>query len=251
MKVIAVTQARVGSTRLPEKVLKTINGKTLLEMHLERLLKSKRIDQIIVATTCEPNAELIKKIAEKLGVQVYQGSTDDVLDRFYQAVKNEEVNYVVRLTADCPLIDASLVDQLIDFMLLHKVDYVSNTLKPSFPDGQDIEVFTLQALEKAWISSNLKSEREHVTPFIWKNSSYFQQPLFTSLNYSCEVDHSAVRLTVDEQRDFDTIQQLVLQLGSYASWQEYANYYAIHAAQMPNSIIRRNEGYEKSILEEN
>ena len=250
MKVIAVTQARVGSSRLPEKVLKTINGKTLLEIHLERLMNSKRIDQVVVATTWEPNAEQIKNIAQKLGVQVVQGSVDDVLDRFYQGVKNEEVDYIVRLTSDCPLIDALLVDEVIDFMLLHKVDYVSNTLKPSFPDGQDIEVFTVQALEKAWRSANLKSEREHVTPFIWKNSSYFQQSLFTSLNYSNEVDHSAVRLTVDEQRDFDTIQLLVDQLGSDARWQEYANYYAVHAAQMPNSSIRRNDGYEKSILEE-
>jgi spore coat polysaccharide biosynthesis protein SpsF (cytidylyltransferase family) len=251
MKVIAITQARVGSSRLPEKVLKAIKGKTLLETHLERLMNSKRIDQLIVATTSEPKAELIKTIAEKWRAKVYQGSIHDVLDRFYQAVKNEEVDYVVRLTADCPLIDASLVDQVIDFMLLHKVDYVSNTLKPSFPDGEDIEVFTFEALEKAWTSAKLKSEREHVTPFIWKNSSYFQQSLFTSLNYSCEVDHSAVRLTVDEQRDFDTIQHLVEQLGSNARWHEYANYYAIHEAQMPNSNIRRNDGYEKSILEEN
>jgi spore coat polysaccharide biosynthesis protein SpsF len=251
MKIVALTQARVGSSRLPGKVLKTINGKTLLEIHLERLLNSKRIDQVIVATTREPNAEIIKNIAQKLGAQVYQGSVDDVLDRFYQAVRNVGVTYVVRLTSDCPLIDASLVDEVIDFMLLHKVDYVSNTLKPSFPDGQDIEVFTVQALEKAWSSANLKSEREHVTPYIWKNSSYFQQTLFTSLNYSCEADHSAVRLTVDEQRDFDTIQYLVEQLGINARWQEYANYYAIHAAQMPNSSIRRNDGYEKSILEEN
>ena len=231
--------------------MKTINGKTLLEIHLERLLNSKRIDQVIVATTWEPNAEKIKSIAQKLGAQVYQGSVDDVLDRFYQAIQNEDVTYVVRLTADCPLIDASLIDQVIDFMLLHQVDYVSNTLNPSYPDGQDIEVFTLQALEKAWISAHLKSEREHVTPFIWKNSSYFQQSLFTSLNYSCEVDHSAVRLTVDEQKDFDTIQYLVEQLGSNANWQDYANYYATHATQMPNSSIRRNDGYEKSILEEN
>jgi spore coat polysaccharide biosynthesis protein SpsF (cytidylyltransferase family) len=250
MKVVAVTQARVGSSRLPEKVLKTINGKTLLEIHLERLMNSKRIDQVIVATTWEPDAERIKNIAQKLGVQVVRGSLDDVLDRFYQGVKNEEVDYVVRLTSDCPLIDALLVDEIIDFMLLHKVDYVSNTLKPSFPDGQDIEVFTVQALEKAWSSANLKSEREHVTPFIWKNSSYFQQSPFSSLNYSSEVDHSAVRLTVDEQRDFDTIQLLVETLGSDARWQEYANYYAVHAAQMPNNSIRRNDGYEKSILEE-
>jgi spore coat polysaccharide biosynthesis protein SpsF len=251
MKIIAVTQARVGSSRLPEKVLKTVNGKTLLEIHLERLLNSKRIDQVIVATTMEPSAEIIRNIAQKLGAQVYQGSVDDVLDRFFQAIRNEEVTYVVRLTSDCPLIDASLVDEVIDFMLLHKVDYVSNTLNPSFPDGQDIEVFTVQALEKAWSSASLKSEREHVTPYIWKNSSYFQQSLFTSLNYSCEVDHSAVRLTVDEQRDFDTIQYLVEQLGSNAHWQDYANYYASHAAEMANSSIRRNDGYEKSILEEN
>src|SRR5690242_17368237 len=140
MKVLAITQARTGSTRLPGKVLKEIAGKTLLEIHLERILHSKLIDKLVVATTLEKEDDEIVKVAERANVSHYRGSLENVLDRFYQAAKIYQPEWVVRLTSDCPLIDANLIDQVIVFAMNNDVDYCSNTLVPTFPDGIDIEV---------------------------------------------------------------------------------------------------------------
>lgn len=172
MKVIAITQARYGSSRLPGKVLKTIQGKTLLQIHLDRICKSRKIDKLIVATTAEEEANDIAILAAKLGFTSFRGSVNDVLDRFFQAIQAENADYVVRLTSDCPLIDPELIDKIIQYTIDKKLDYCSNTLDPEYPDGQDVEVFTLSALKQAWTEAKLSSEREHVTPYIWKNSSF-------------------------------------------------------------------------------
>ena len=123
MKIIGVTQARIGSSRLPRKVLLTINDKTLLEYHLERAMQSKLVNKWIVATTDEPESDLICDIANKLQISSYKGSLNDVLDRFYQSVKNENPDYVVRVTSDCPLLDATLVDEVVQFCIDNKLDY--------------------------------------------------------------------------------------------------------------------------------
>lgn len=250
MKIVAVTQARVGSTRLPAKVLQQIAGKTLLQMHLERAGQARRVDSLVVATTNENGSEKIEAIATAAGAGCVHGSVEDVLDRFYQAVKNEGADYIVRITSDCPLLDPQLVDDVISYAVAKQVDYVSNTLVPSFPDGQDIEVFTFQALEKAWQEAALLSEREHVTPYIWKNSSFHQKGLFSSSNYRNETDYSFVRLTVDEASDLETIRLLVQQCGPAADWQTYADYYQLHQTQMPNAQVLRNEGYFTSLAKD-
>ena len=246
MNIVAITQARVGSSRLPAKVLKEIDNKPLLQIHLERAAKSKMINKLAVATTTEPDADKIAAIAQKMKVGIYHGSTEDVLDRFYQAAKNFHADYVVRITSDCPLLDAQLMDDVIRFALEQRVDYVSNTLEPSFPDGQDIEVFRFAALEKAWKEARLQSEREHVTAYIWKNSTWFNQNIFTSINFQGHSDYSNVRLTVDEHRDIETISTLVEALGMDAGWEAYAQYYRTNAVNMRNNNIKRNEGYSKS-----
>jgi spore coat polysaccharide biosynthesis protein SpsF len=150
MKIIAITQARCGSTRLPNKVLKKINGETLLSIHLSRILKSKKIDQLLVATTTEPADGAIEEVAKSMGLPYYRGSVSNVLDRYYQAAKPHHPDWVVRLTSDCPLIDAGLIDKIIDKAIELDVDYCSNTLDPTYPDGMDAEVFKYSALEKAW-----------------------------------------------------------------------------------------------------
>lgn len=248
MKIVAVTQARLGSSRLPGKVLKQIQNKTLLQIHLERILQSKQINKLLVATTKEQGTEKIVSIARQLGVTAYQGSVDDVLDRFYQALQAEAPEYVVRLTSDCPLIDAALIDQVIEHVVSSGADYGSNTLQPTYPDGQDVEVFKFSALEQAWGQAQLKSEREHVTPFIWKNSTHFQKSLFSSYNFSSPTDYSQVRLTVDEQSDLDVVTTLVQQLGFNATWLQYTHYYLRNVEDMINKAIKRNEGFEKSLL---
>lgn len=251
MNIVAITQARVGSSRLPAKVLKEINGKSLLEIHLERVRQSERITKLVVATTTEPDACKIEEIANRLKIEVYRGSVDDVLDRFYQTAKRYDADYVVRITSDCPLLDANLIDDVIQFALAQQVDYASNVLKPAFPDGLDVEVFRFSALEKAWKEANLQSEREHVTAYIWKNSSYNHQALFSSANFNCDIDFGKIRLTVDEQDDLDTIVKLIGALGINASWRDYAHYYLHKGLGMNNSGITRNSGYLNSLLNDN
>lgn len=247
INVLAVTQARVGSTRLPGKVLLSVDGNTLLDLHLTRVQQASKLDKLFIATTVQPEDSAIEQIAQKRNLPFYRGSVDDVLDRFYQTVKREAADYVVRLTSDCPLIDPLLIDKVVTYAVDNKLDYCSNTLDPHYPDGQDIEVFTFAALENAWRNATLSSEREHVTPYIWKNSSYKGGTLFRSDNFEEGVDFGNVRMTVDELSDFEVIKTLIEQLGSNASWMEYATYIQDHGTiRALNEKINRNEGYKKS-----
>lgn len=243
MKITIITQARTGSSRLPNKVLKKINNETLLEIHLKRISKSKKATNIIVATTVKKEDDLIENEAKRLGLNFSRGSENDVLDRFYQAVKNEKPDYVVRVTSDCPLLDANLLDKIIDFTITNKVDYCTNCAEETFPDGQDVEVFTFSALETAWKNAQLLSEREHVTPYI-RNSKKF-----TATNYPSPFpQYKNVRLTVDEQNDFEVITKIIHQLGTGKKWNEYAQLYVEDATihSLNNKTIR-NEGYLKSL----
>lgn len=245
-EVALITQARVGSTRLPNKVLKEINGLSLLAIHLKRLKKT-QVGNIIVATTFEESVEQIISIANKENVRYYQGSTEDVLDRYYQAALIDKPEYVVRITSDCPLIDPVLVDAVIDFTIKHKLDYASNTLVERYPDGQDVEVFKFSSLKEAWLNAKLPSEREHVTPYLWKNSSYMGGNLFRSDNFESPFDYSKVRMTVDEPLDFEMIKQVVNSIGINESWESYTKYIMEHDSEIKNQHITRNEGYIKSI----
>lgn len=248
MKVLAITQARTGSTRLPGKVLKQVNGKTLLAIHLQRILKSKRIDGLLVATTVEKADDAIEDAVKQLNLPFYRGSLNDVLDRFYQAALPHQPDWVVRLTSDCPLMDPVLIDEIIKKAMELDVDYCSNTLTPSFPDGIDIEVFKFSALEKAWKEATLVSDREHVTPYIHQNSDHFKKGLFTSYNYSCPTDYSGVRLTVDEPMDFEVIRRLIEKMGDEMDWKTFADYYLSDPAiSTMNKNILRNEGYINSL----
>lgn len=243
MNITIITQARTGSTRLPNKVLKKINDETLLEIHLKRISQSTKATNIIVATTVKKEDDLIENEAKRLQLNFSRGSEDDVLDRFYQAVKNEKPNYVVRVTSDCPLLDPELVDKVIDFTIKNKVDYCTNCATETFPDGQDIEVFTFSALETAWKNAKLLSEREHVTPYIRNNKQ------FTKIDYPSPFpQYKDVRLTVDEPNDFEVITKVIHELGTDKKWNEYAQLYieneAIHSL---NSSTIRNEGYLKSL----
>lgn len=249
MKILAITQARYGSTRLPAKVLKEVKGKSLLQIHLERILQSEFISKLIVATTNEPGVEYILEIADKVHVTSFQGSTDDVLDRFYHAALPELPNYVVRITSDCPLIDPVEIDKVIQTCISSDYDYVSNTLNPTFPDGIDCEVFKFKALEKAFQEAKLKSDREHVTPYIWRNSSVKGGNLFKSYSVENKEDCSSFRITVDTQEDFEVIKKLIEALGTDKTWEEYINYLEAHKEiKELNKNHSRNEGYQKSLL---
>ena len=248
MKILAITQARIGSTRLHEKILLKVKNKSLLEIHLERILKSKNINKLVVATTNELHLDKITKICEKLDVAYYKGSTNNVLDRFYKASLDENPDWIVRLTSDCPLIDPQLIDKVIDYVVSKDVDYGSNTLIEKFPDGQDVEVFKFSALKIAWDDAKLNSDKEHVTTFIKNNSDFNKRKLFKAVNYLSNKDFSKIRMTVDNPEDFELIKILISNLGFDKSWLEYTHYIINNHLQKINSDIVRNEGLIKSLL---
>lgn len=247
LKTILVTQARSGSSRLPGKVLKKVSGKSLLQIHLERIKKCKNVSEILVATTDKEADSVIYNHAIEWGFTAYRGSEHDVLDRFYQAVKDKNADWIVRVTSDCPLLDPALVDEVITFVQNKEKDYGSNGLVDRFPDGQDIEVFKFSALETAWKNAKLTSEREHVTPYIRNNADGKGKDLFNIVSFTCENDFSAIRMTVDEQADFDLIEHLIEKLGTEKTWLEYTNYMIEKDLTKMNDNIIRNEGYLKSL----
>ena len=247
VKTILITQARSGSSRLPGKILKKINDESLLEIHLKRLNKCNNVSKIIVATTDKPEDKVIYDYAINRGFDSFRGSESDVLDRFYQAVRNEKPDWIVRVTSDCPLIDPILVDKLISFAHDNNVDYCSNTLVEKYPDGQDIEVFKFSALELAWKNATLLSDREHVTPYIRNNSDFKGASIFKALNYPSASNYSKIRMTVDEPRDFDLIKVLINNLGTDKTWLEYTNHIIKNNLNKINNSITRNEGLLKSI----
>jgi glutamate-1-semialdehyde 2,1-aminomutase len=199
MKVVAIVQARMGSTRLPNKVLKPIAGRPMIEVLLSRLARATEIDEIMVATSEGNQNKLLVDTVTLLGYQCYSGSENDVLDRFLKAARVASADVVVRITGDCPLTDPALVDDVIKRFKAADVDYFSNTSPPSFPDGLDIEVFTCEALERAARETDSSFDREHVTPYLRESGK------FRRASMSNEEDLSGLRWTVDEKVDFDVI----------------------------------------------
>ncbi len=199
MKIVAIVQARMGSTRLPNKVMRPIGGVPMIEILLSRLARSAQIDQIVLATsTNKANAPLVEHV-QKLGYDCVRGSENDVLERYIIAARQSQADVVVRVTGDCPLIDAALVDKAITQFKEQGVDYLGNVAPASYPDGLDVEVFTKQALERAGLESHDPFDREHVTPYLRKPGLYK-----TSVMKHCE-DLSVLRWTVDESADFEVV----------------------------------------------
>lgn len=195
--ILGVLQARVSSTRLPGKVLRPVLGEPMLARQIERVRRAQAMDRLIVATSTAADDDAIAALCGRLNVDCFRGSLDDVLDRFYHAAVPHQPSHVVRLTGDCPLVDWIIVDRAIAACCEGRFDYVSNALQPTWPDGLDVEVMTFAALEVAWHNARLPSEREHVTPFIYKNPERFR--LYGMIN---DRDLSAHRWTVDEPADF-------------------------------------------------
>lgn len=242
MKIIAITQARLSSTRFPGKILKALGSSTVLGLHLKRIKKSQKIHSFIVASAIEPDNHAIKDISLQNGFIFFQGSMDDVLDRFYQAALIEMPDYVMRLTSDCPLIDPAYIDDLIEKFLGSKADYASNCLDPNLPDGMDAEIFTFKSLEIAWKEATKKSDREHVTPYI-RNSGKFK---ILSVDYKLGLE--GLRLTLDTKEDYEMLKTLTENCGEYENLKTYTDFLFSHPEVMVmNSKHERNEGYLKSL----
>ena len=242
----AILQARMGSTRLPGKVMKIVLGKPLLWQEIARLRRTPLLRKVIVATTENQADDIVVSLAQRMRIPYFRGSEDDVLDRYYQAAKTFGVSTVVRITGDCPLIDPAVVNDTIRFFRSRKFDYVSNVNPPTFPDGMDAEVFSFRALRKAWREASLPSEREHVTSFIWKHPRRFKIG-----NFASPKSYAHIRLTVDDPKDLILVKKIFYRLYPRKRFFTLQDIVQLLEAQPGllkiNAGTRRNEGYLKSL----
>ena len=210
MRTIAIIQARMGSSRLPGKVLMKLNGEPMLRHQINRLQAIRELAGVVVATTELPEDDPIVALCCSMHVAWFRGAADDVLDRFYQAAKAHSADAVCRFTADCPLVDPGISTRIIQHYLLnaHRLDYVSNHLRYTQPRGLDTEVFSFQALERAHRDARRPMEREHVTPYIWMHPERFRIE-----NWADVEDHSAYRWCVDTEVDFLLVAAIYARLG--------------------------------------
>ena len=200
-----IIQARTGSTRLPGKVMQKIdNNSTVLDYVINQVKFSKKIEKIIVATTNLTEDDIICEYLASQKIEFFRGSSEDVLDRYYQCAKKFAVDNIVRITADNPLIDPNIVDLVINKYKNNKCDYATNTLPRTFPYGTEVEVFSFKSLEKAWNNAKKPSEREHVTPFIRD-----PQNGFILINIQYQEDLSYLRYTVDRIEDLKLVKEIV------------------------------------------
>lgn len=244
--IICIVQARMSSVRLPGKVLMPLAGKPVIGQVFHQLSFSGRISKIILATSDEITDRALVEWAAGNGSDYFTGSLNDVLDRFYQCAKKNKADVVVRITADCPLINPVIVDEVIKRYEECDFDYVSNVNPPTFPDGLDVEVFSFKALETAWTEAKMKSEREHVTLFIRNNPGEFKLS-----NYSGKTDYSNIRLTLDNQDDYKLLSIIYDNLNNESKFIDLPE--VLNLLNTDNSLLNinklysRNEGLTKSL----
>lgn len=247
MKTVALIQARTSSSRLPGKVLRNIAGVPMLLRVVERARQARTIDTVAVITSTNTSDDTIVQRCKQNDILCFRGNHDDVLDRYYQAALHFNADVVVRLTADCPLLDPEIIDKVVGTFQRNSFDHVSNTLEPTYPDGLDTEVFSFSTLEKAWREATLKSEREHVTAYIYKHPERFRL---------CAVKHeenlSTHRWTVDKSEDLEFVRAVYdhfegksFGMGEILVFlKENPEIAELNAGQI------RNEGYLKSLQED-
>jgi glutamate-1-semialdehyde 2,1-aminomutase/spore coat polysaccharide biosynthesis protein SpsF len=246
--VVAVIQARMGSRRLPGKSLAEIEGRPMLWHVIQRAKRATLIDRVVVATSTNSADDVIEAMCRELAVPCYRGSENDVLDRFYMAARAEKASQVVRITADCPLIDPEIIDRVIRRFQRGDLDYASNAMVRSFPDGLDTEVFSFSALERAWHEATKSSEREHVTPYL--RSGKFRTANVESDSTSL---YQHYRWTVDEAEDLEFIRAVyrgLHQKGDFGMKDVLELIEKNPGLEKLNSEIVSNRGYYKSLFEE-
>ncbi len=203
MNIVAIIQTRMGSTRLPGKVLKDLAGDTTLARVVSRLRRSKCISHVLIATTNAAADNAIVRECNRIGVDVFRGEEQDVLDRYYRAALSVEADAIVRITSDCPLIDPAVTDQTVERFLCEKPDYASNVITRTYPRGLDTEIMTMSALERTWREAVEPYQREHVTPYVYQNPG-----LFKLLSVCGDADHSNHRWTLDTRDDLLFLQSV-------------------------------------------
>lgn len=211
-KIIIVVQARMSSSRLPGKVMLPILGKSLLARMTERLKMTRHKAQIVIATSEESGDDIIEKEASKIGVPCFRGSLNNLLDRHYQLAKQYNADIVLKIPSDCPLIDPKIIDQVLDFYFEHpgQYDFVSNLHPATFPDGNDVEIMTMDCIERTWKEATRRLELEHTTPYIWENPEKFR---IGNVAWNTGNDYSmSHRFTIDYQADYEFIKAVFEEL---------------------------------------
>jgi spore coat polysaccharide biosynthesis protein SpsF len=241
---VAIIQARMSSERLPGKVMAEIGGKPMLYHVVKRAERAELINLIVVATSHHHDDDVIENFCKENAVVCFRGSRNDVLDRYYQAARYLDALVIVRLTADCPLLDPGIIDKIILNYYEGDFDYVSNIIEYTYPDGLDTEVFSFDALNRAWREARLKSEREHVTPYLRNHPE-----IFRLVNISHTEDLSHLRWTVDEPQDMDFIRSVFAHMGdSCFGMTDTLNLLReCPELSIKNAGIKRNEGYIVSL----
>lgn len=238
-RVVAIVQARMGSTRLPNKVMKTMGSKPMIELLLSRLALAREVDQIVLATSIHPANKPLVDCVQRLGYPVVQGSEEDVLGRFVLAGQDQAADVVVRITGDCPLVDPGLVDLAVQRFFASKVDYLSNTVTPTYPDGLDVEVFTFRSLKQANKETQKSFDREHVTPYM-RAPRRFQ---VSDMRHGEDLSH--LRWTVDESADFEVVEHVFQHFSPRVdfTWREVLDLQRKHPERFShNQHLIRNEG---------
>jgi spore coat polysaccharide biosynthesis protein SpsF len=248
-RIVAIIQARMGSSRLPGKTLADIAGKPLLAHVIERVRACRLVQQIVVATTTEPVDEAIISLSRQWGAKAYTGSAEDVLDRYYRAAKAADAGVIARITADDPFKDPDVIDEIIERLIDEPgLDYASNTIEPTYPEGLDVEAFTFEALSRAWEEATLPSDREHVTPYIWR-----QPDKFRAASIRRSPDLSGLRWTIDYKQDLEFTREVYARLyrGRVFRTEEILTLLETEPelAQINQGIIR-NGGYLASLEKE-
>ena len=249
MRFLVLIQARCGSSRLPGKVMKEFAGKTSIEWVVDRVKRSRHVDEVMVITSIEKNNLPLIALCAGLGIRVSVGSENDVLDRYYQTAKLLQPEYVIRITADCPLFDWRYLDMAIE-QLEENTDYMGQ-MEDSFPDGLDIEIMKFSALKESWKLAELTSEREHVTQYIRKHPEKFKIQ-----NLSCPIPGIAEkRWTLDEEEDYKVIHEIYCHFHSMGKEDFVTEDILEFLRECPeieeiNKKFARNEGLQKSIAED-
>ena len=243
----AIIQARIGSTRLPGKVLMKLNEDTILSLLLKQLKHSKFLDEKIIATTNNPKDDVIEKFTTSNNIKLFRGDSDNVLDRYYQCAKKFSLTHIVRITADNPLIDPDIIDQAIKKYSTFNYDYLTNSINRTFPNGTEVEIFSFDALEIAWKYAKKKFEREHVTPYFYNNPKKFKIHHFKQ-----KKNQSKFRYTIDHKEDYALVVEILSRIKKRpVRTSDIIDLLTTNPQLLKlNSHIITNEGYIKSIKED-
>lgn len=256
MRIVAVVQARMGSTRLPGKTLERIGDQSMITHVVERLERSQHLSAIVVATSTAKEDQQIVEHMRAFGKQVFAGSETDVLDRYVQAAKAVGSDLVVRITGDCPLVDPGVIDEMIEFHLAQKADYTGNLARRTLPRGLDAEIFSMQALMMAHEFAEKPYQREHVTPYLYENPDRVQ---VASYEVTGELRRPDLRLCVDTQEDLDLVRELytrfskpgeIVDVRNVIRWLDDNPYWRTYNLAAEQEHLSRNlkDGIQQTIL---